>query len=105
MTSKLIKSLQENRTVRWLTDGGSRLPALIRRTLREPYQTTIDRLEANKDKEDVKTVELQAILDAKTALVESRTTNAQLRKDIRAVGGKPTKAEPEAAPVVKSRRA
>ncbi len=110
MTSKVIKSLQENRALRWLAEQVSRFPssqsmALLRRLLREPYEVTIDRLYTSKDREDAKTVELRAILEAKTALVESRETNAQLKKNISAVGGKPVKVEPETVPVVRGRRA
>ncbi len=93
--------------IRWLTEHVFRLPTMadLRRITREPYWVTIDRLEADKDKEDAKTVELKAILEAKTALVESKETNAQLRKTIKAVGGKPAKVEPETPPVARSRRA
>ena len=96
--------------IRWLTEHVFRLPTMadLRHILHESYQTTIDRLEANRDKEDARTEELRAILVAKTALVESRETNAELRENIRAVGGKPAKAEPEVAPsppVARGRRA
>ncbi|MGR3295853.1 MAG: hypothetical protein ACUZ8A_06465 [Candidatus Bathyanammoxibius sp.] len=107
MTSKAIKSLQENRAVRWLTEHVFRFPTmtLVRRVMREPYEVTIDRLYTSKNREDAKTVELKSILEAKTALVESKETNAQLKKDISAVGGKPVKVEPEVVPVPRGRRA
>ncbi len=91
--------------VRQVADQASRLPTLFRKVMREPYKTTIARLGTDKAREDAKTVELRAVLEAKTALVESKETNAQLRKDIAAVGGKPAKVEPEAVPVVRGRRA
>lgn len=94
-----------DRAAQWLVEQASRLSTLFWRVLREPHQTTITRLEADKDREDAKTVDLRAILEAKTALTESKETNAQLKRDIAAVGGKPAKVEPEAAPVVRSRRA
>ncbi len=105
MKNRVQERVLENRAVVWLVEKVPQLPALFRRVIREPYEVTIDRLYTSKNREDAKTEELRAILEAKTALVASKDTNAQLRKDISAVGGKPAKVEPEAAPVVRGRRA
>lgn len=87
------------RAPHWLVEQVPRLVALLKGVLREPYQDTLARLKADKTKEDAKTEELRDILAAKTALVESKETNTQLRKDITALGRLSAKVEPEIAPV------
>ena len=89
----------------WLSPRLSRLNILIRRTLREPPEVTITRLDARKDREDATTVELRAVLEAKIALTASKEVNALLRKEISAVGKKVKEPETVPSSFVRGRKA